>query len=118
MQWRPSSDAPGEETRVVEVWKRTSTGAQQDTATNLNNYYNAFSKPLTLQTSKGPRQEIFFFVGEYFSSPSLLSLSPILLCGNRRAGDIGRNIEWNVGVLGRVRWDGCLFSRNAAFMKR
>ena len=63
---------------MVEVWKRTSTGAQQDTATNLNNYYNAFSKPLTLQTSKGPRREIFF-VGNYFSAPPFC-LFPQFFC--------------------------------------
>lgn len=37
------------------VFKAGTKGVEEDKATNLKNYYNAFSKDLTIDTKKGPR---------------------------------------------------------------
>lgn len=37
------------------VWKAGKKGVEEDKAANLKNYYNAFSKDLTIDTKKGPR---------------------------------------------------------------
>ena len=37
------------------VWKAGAKGVEEDKATNVKNYYNAFSKDLTIDTKKGPR---------------------------------------------------------------
>ena len=40
---------------MTTVWKAGKKGVEEDKAANLKNYYNAFSKDLTIDTKKGPR---------------------------------------------------------------
>jgi hypothetical protein len=59
---RTPGDAPGVTTETTQVWRQRNSqtpGAvdlfEEDKASNLMAYYNAFSKDLTIETPKGPR---------------------------------------------------------------
>jgi hypothetical protein len=52
---RSPAEEPGEETTVTLGWKAGAKGVEEDREMNLKNYYNAFSKETTIETSKGPR---------------------------------------------------------------
>jgi hypothetical protein len=52
---RSPGDAPGEETTAVLSWTAGPKAVEEDRAANLKNYYNAWSKDLTIDGQKGSR---------------------------------------------------------------
>ena len=67
---RSPGDKLGAETTLTLAWKAGAKGVEEDRPANLKNYFNAFSKDVTVDTSKGARTRKVLAVLGHLLHPS------------------------------------------------
>ena len=67
---RSPGDKLGAETTLTLAWKAGAKGVEEDRPANLKNYFNAFSKDVTVDTSKGARTRKVLAVSGHLLHPS------------------------------------------------
>jgi hypothetical protein len=111
---RTPADATGSETKVVLRWVKNEMGkfVSEDKAYNIQNYYNAFSKPITVMSAKGNRTRNVAWMPILTQRGIYEKVNQVDWLGENNMKMIVKEIAPDLSVIGATPLEGSIVSRS------